>query len=106
MSEAANGQTPAEAGIAAEAEERRKKLAEAATTIGEIVIRDPNMRPEEVETWKKAANASLESLAPNHNVPTKRPETVARLTGRFLNDMEFPGSKSIKRAIQWVEDHL
>lgn len=106
MSEAANGQTPAEAKIAAEAEERRKKLAEAVTNVAAIVESDPNMITEEKKVWQATAEKPLNALAENQANSTTNPETIGRAAGLLKNDMEKPGPSLIKRVIDWAKKNL
>lgn len=102
MGEDKGGQTPEQIAIAV-AEEKRRRLAEAATTIGVIVKKDPNMRPEEVKTWRDTANASLNSLAPGQGA-TATPEAIQRITGLLENDLQAPGPAQVKKLIKKIED--
>lgn len=106
MSEARDQQPGFDPTQPTRAEEERRKLAESVVNIAAVVQGDPDMRPEEVKTFEITVKKPLERLAPGQASKTASTDSVQRLTGRFRNDMEFPGSKSIKQIIKWVEDHL
>lgn len=89
-----------------EPEEKREKLAKAVVNVAAIVESDPNMIMEEKKVWQDTAKKPLESLAPGQNDKTASADGVKRAAGLLANNMEFPGSKSIKQIIQWVEKHL